>query len=581
MTEMVTGSLLNDLQVAATNQLLEALVESEGRMRRRLELLSEVVFELDTQGHIVFLNPAWLALTGFSSDQMLGHSFTKHLLPDDSAALSAALKNASAKPEGRKTLLRFVHASGGLVWMELTIVTIGAGHVGALHDITAQKRIQDQLEYIAHYDILTKMPNRALLADRIEQALASCQRHQRLLAIGFLDLDGFKAVNDQYGHDAGDQLLATVAKRLRSALRDGDSIARIGGDEFVVVLVDLETLSQIRPVLDRLLQVASEPVRVGEAWLQVSASIGVTVYPQDDVGAEHLIRHADQAMYVAKQSGKNRYHFFDVAKDTAVRTAGETLERLHQALVKSEFVLYYQPKLNMRTERIFGAEALIRWRHPENGLQLPGVFLPTIENHVLSVQVGEWVITSALAQLATWTALGQDLVISVNVSAYQLQQENFASVVRELLMRCPLPKPGALIFEILETSALDDTQRVSKVIRECQSMGIAFALDDFGTGYSSLTYLKQLPAETLKIDRSFVHDMLTNRDDLAIVKGIIALAKAFRRKVIAEGVETRAHMDKLRRLGCESVQGFAIARPMPAADFLPWSATQKPSPRQP
>lgn len=567
---MVTGSLLNDLQVAATNQLLEALVDSEGRMRRRLDLLSEVVFELDSVGHVVYLNPAWANLTGSAVEHVIGHTFNKYLLPDDRAAFSAALKNASAQPEGRKTLLRFVHTSGGVVWMELSIVTIGTGHVGTLHDITAQKRIQDQLEYIAHYDILTKMPNRTLLADRIEQALASCQRHQRMLAIAFLDLDGFKAINDQYGHDAGDQLLAALAKRLRMVLRDGDSIARIGGDEFVVVLVDLEDLAQSQPVLERLLQVAAEPVAVAESWLQVSASIGVTVYPQDDVDAEHLIRHADQAMYVAKQMGKNRYHFFDVAHDTAVRTAGETLERLQQALVRSEFVLHYQPKLNMRTQRVFGAEALIRWQNPDEGLLQPSAFLPIIENQGLSLQVGEWVIASALHQLAAWTAQGLELVVSVNIGAYQLQQEGFVSLVSRLLAGCPLPRQGALIFEILETSALDDTQRVSRVIRECQAMGIAFALDDFGTGYSSLTYLKHLPAETLKIDRSFVRDMLTDRDDLAIVKGVIALARAFRRKVIAEGVETPAHMEKLKRLGCECVQGFGIARPMPAADFLPW-----------
>lgn len=567
---MVTGSLLNDLQVAATHQLLEALVESEGRMRRRLELLSEVVFELDTKGQIVYLNPAWTTLTGLNIEQMIGHTFTKHLLPDDRASFASALKNASAKPEGRKTPVRFVHASGGVIWMEFSIVKISFGHVGALHDVTAQKRVQDQLEYMAHYDILTKMPNRSLLADRIEQALASCQRHQCMLAIAFLDLDGFKAVNDLHGHDVGDQLLAAVAKGLRSALRDGDSIARIGGDEFVVVLVDLDNVAQSLPVLERMLKVASEPVRIGDAWLQVSASIGVTVYPLDDAGAEHLIRHADQAMYVAKQRGKNRHHFFDVAHDTAVRTAGQTLDRLQQALAQSEFVLYYQPKLNMRNACVFGAEALIRWQHPEDGLLQPDSFLPSIENQPLSVQLGEWVIARALAQLTAWTRSGHDLVVSVNIAAYHLQHERFVVRVDELLAACPLPKPGALIFEILETSALGDTQRVSRVIRECQAMGIAFALDDFGTGYSSLTYLKQLPAETLKIDKSFVRDMLTDRDDLAIVKGVIALAKAFRRKVIAEGVETSAHMEKLKRLGCDCVQGFGIARPMPAADFLPW-----------
>jgi diguanylate cyclase (GGDEF)-like protein/PAS domain S-box-containing protein len=578
---MATESLLNDLQVAATHQLLEALVESEGRMRRRVDLLSEVVFELDSDARIVFLNQAWRSLMGTACEAMMGTSFNPYLLPEDRSIFSVALKKATPQPEARRTMVRFVHGTGSVIWMDMSVVTIDSGHVGALHDVTAQKRIQDQLEYIAHYDILTKIPNRSLLSDRIEQAMASSQRHQRSLAVAFLDLDGFKAINDTHGHSAGDQLLAVLAKRMRLALRDGDSIARIGGDEFVAVMVDLESQAQCQPVLERLLEVVADPVVVGDVGLKVSASIGVTVYPSDSADADQLIRHADQAMYVAKQTGKNRYHFFDVAHDTAVRAHGETLDRLQLALVRAEFELHYQPKLNMRTNRVYGAEALIRWAHPEQGLLQPGAFLPMIENQPLSVQVGEWVIARALAQLAEWTAQGLDLVVSVNVGAYQLQQDSFVARVRELLAAQPLPKAGAMIFEILETSALDDTQRVSAVIRQCQAMGIAFALDDFGTGYSSLTYLKQLPAETLKIDQSFVRDMLTNRDDLAIVKGVIALAHAFRRQVIAEGVETANHMRKLRRLGCDSVQGFGIAHPMPVDVFVPWLNAQQLAPADP
>lgn len=567
---MATDSLFNDIQVAATNQLVEALVESDGRMRRRLELMSDVVFELDRKGGVVFLNPAWAFLTGIPLQQVMGHSLEEHVLQDDRAAFAKALQSAGAKTAGHKTLLRLVHCSGHTVWTELTLVAIDTGHVGALHDISAQKRFQDQLEYNANYDSLTRLPNRVLLADRISQALTSCKRHQRMLVIGFLDLDGFKEINDKHGHAAGDQLLAAVAERLRSALRDCDSIARIGGDEFVVVLVDLETPTQSYPILDRLLEVTAEPVQVGDAWLQVSASIGVTVYPQDDAEAEHLIRHADQAMYAAKQAGKNRYQFFDVAQHIALETASATLERLQQALVNAEFVLRYQPQLSLHDGRIVGAEALIRWQHPEDGLLLPGAFLPAIENHAASVAVGEWVIASALTQLAEWESAGHDLVISVNIGAYHLKQESFVNRVRDLLAACPIPKPGALVFEILETSSLGDTQRVSKVIRECQSAGIVFALDDFGTGYSSLTHLKHLPAETLKIDRSFVCDMLVDDDDVAIVKGVIALARAFGRSVIAEGVESTEHLVKLKSLGCDSAQGYGIARPMPAADFLNW-----------
>ena len=569
---MADASLLHDLQISATNQLVEALVISENRMRQRLDLLTEVVFELDESGRLVFINKAWQSLMGTPAAQLLGKNFRKHLRQEDWPVFDLALSHADKEPEARRTTIRFVRDTGAILWMELSIARIATGHVGALHDVTEQRRIQDQLEYIAHYDVLTKMPNRALLSDRLNQALASCQRHHRSLAVAFLDLDGFKLVNDAHGHDIGDQLLMTMAKRMKAALRDGDSIARLGGDEFVAVLVDLDDDRHAEPVLQRLLQAASDPVELGALSLQVSASIGVTMYPQDCADADQLIRHADQAMYIAKQSGKNRFHFFDVANDSAARAHGETLDRVLKALDQGEFVLHYQPKLNMRTNQVFGVEALIRWMHPEKGLLPPAAFLPIMENQPVSVQVGEWVISTALKQLELWRATGLDLEMSVNVGAHQLLQGNFAQRVSHLLAEHPRVQPSKLTLEILETSALGDTEQVSRLIRTCQAMGIGFALDDFGTGYSSLTYLKHLPAETLKIDRSFVRDMLTDRDDLAIVKGVIALARAFKRKVIAEGVETQAHMQRLRRLGCEGAQGFGIARAMPANEVPGWLA---------
>ncbi len=572
---MVTASLLNDLQVSATNRLLEALVESENRMRQRLDLLAEVVFELDAAGHVVFLNRAWVAMMGEGAPTLMGQVFRLQVLPDDRPLFDAALSSAARTAEGRRTVLRFQRDGGSMLWAELTVVQINGGHVCALHDITEQRRVQDQLEYIARYDVLTRMPNRTLLSDRLRQSLASCKRHGNALAVAFLDLDGFKAINDNHGHDAGDQLLAALAARMKLALRDGDTIARIGGDEFVAVLVDLDQPSQSEPILHRLLEAAAEPVMVGGLPLRVSASIGVTICPQDSADADQLIRHADQAMYIAKQLGKNRVHYFDVASDWAVRVHGETRDRIQHGLRNGEFELYFQPKVSIRNLAVFGVEALLRWHHPDHGLLLPGTFLPMIENDALSVDVGEWVIATALAQMAQWESMGASLEVSVNVGAYQLQSEFFARRVGELLAVHPTSRRGRLTFEILETSALGDIDYVSRVIQECQSRGIAFSLDDFGTGYSSLTYLKHLPAETLKIDRSFVRDMLTDRDDLAIVKGVIALARAFRRKVIAEGVETPEHLKKLRRLGCDAAQGFGIARPMPAVELPAWMAAHR------
>lgn len=567
---MPSTSLLADLQVVATNQLVEALVASENRMRQRVDLLSEVVFELDAASRIVFLNRAWEALMGMPAAALQGDTFSHCLLPEDRPVFEEALAKARKGAEVRRTVVRFARDALHVIWMELSVAVIDGGFVGALHDITEQKRVQDQLEYIAHYDVLTTMPNRTLLSDRINQAMDRCERLNVSLAVAFLDLDGFKSINDNHGHEAGDQLLTALAKRLKSSLREGDSIARIGGDEFVAVLVDLDFPHQCDSVLQRMLAAASDTVTVGDLSLKVSASIGVTLYPQDRADAEQLIRHADQAMYVAKQEGKNRFHFFDVALESAQRDHSESLDRIQQALRQDEFVLMYQPKVNMLTSQVFGAEALIRWQHPERGLLSPEVFLPTIENHALSVRLGEWVIAAALSQRAEWARAGLDIVVSVNIAAYHLLDEGFVDSVRRLLSAHPKLAPGRLTFEILETSALDDLERVSQVIRDCQAMGIAFALDDFGTGYSSLTYLKHLPAESLKIDRSFVMDMLGDRDDLAIVTGVIGLATAFKRELIAEGVETRAHMNQLLALGCHSAQGYGIARPMAGGGMLAW-----------
>jgi EAL domain-containing protein (putative c-di-GMP-specific phosphodiesterase class I) len=367
-----------------------------------------------------------------------------------------------------------------------------------------------------------------------------------------------------------------LAQRMKAALRDGDTLARIGGDEFVAVLVGLESTQDCEPILQRLLHAAADKVLVGDIELQVSGSVGVTIYPQDGADPDMLLRHADQAMYLAKQSGKNRYHLFDVAHDAAVKTQREMIDHVRQAMRNGEFVLFYQPKVNMRTGAIIGAEALIRWQHPDRGLLAPALFLPAIEDQPISVNLGEWVIASALQQIATWQTMGLDIPVSVNIGARQLQDAGFVNTLTTLLAAQPDVAPHLLELEVLETSGMEDIAYVSQVMRACQSIGVEFALDDFGTGYSSLTYLKRLPAECIKIDQSFVRDMLTDTDDLAIVQGVIGLAKAFRRQVIAEGVETVAHGSMLLPLGCELAQGYGIARPMPAADLPAWAAQWRP-----
>jgi diguanylate cyclase (GGDEF)-like protein len=434
---------------------------------------------------------------------------------------------------------------------------------------------QGELERIANYDALSNLPNRALLADRLNQAMLQSQRRQRSIAVAFMDLDNFKDINDTYGHNVGDQLLVALSQRMKDALREGDTLARIGGDEFIAVLVDLEKIADNESVLKRLLKAASDPIIVSDVAIQVSLSIGVTLYPQDGADADQLMRHADQAMYVAKQAGKNRYHLFDTQQDNAIKTQREIIDEVSVALERCEFVLHYQPKVNMCTGEIIGVEALIRWQHPELGLLPPIKFLPAIEGHIISLKLGEWVIDSALDQISQWQSLGVDLPISVNISAYQLQQVNFAARLTGLLADHPEVNLHCLELEILETSALSDISQVSATMATCKKLGVSFALDDFGTGYSSLTYLRRLPAYLIKIDQSFVRDMLIDTEDLAIVEGIIGLAKSFKREVIAEGVETIAHGEALLKLGCELGQGYGIARPMPASEIPAWASNWK------
>ncbi len=452
-------------------------------------------------------------------------------------------------------------------------------YVALFSDITALKEHEKQLEHIAHYDALTQLPNRVLLADRMHSAMVQNRQCGQQMMVVYLDLDGFKAINDKHGHQAGDQLLITLAASMKLALREGDTLARIGGDEFVAVLPDLNNVAASTPILSRLLAAACKPAQVGDLVLQTSASGGVTTYPQlEEVDADQLLRQADQAMYQAKLAGKNRYHLFDSKQDRTIRDHNENVKRIRHALAESEFVLHYQPKVNMRTGALIGAEALIRWQHPQQGLLLPGLFLPSIENHAIAIELGEWVAEAALTQMAQWQSAGLYIPVSINVSASQLQQDNFVERLREILARHPSVNPGDLELEILETSALEDLDKISAVMEDCRKLGVMFALDDFGTGYSSLTYLKRLPVTLLKIDRSFVRDMLDDQDDLAILGGVIGLANAFHRKVIAEGVETAEHGEMLLQLGCELGQGFGIARPMHAQDMRAWLDAWQPDP---
>lgn len=560
---------------------------AEQRLRlaaRVFEQASEGIIITDPGGAIVEVNSTFTELTGYERAEVIGHN-------------PSLLRSGRHDAEFYQRMWRDIESKGywrGEVWNrrkngeiyaeQLTVSCLrdtagkATQYVGVFSDITTLKAQQSRLEQLAHYDALTQLPNRILLADRLQLALAHAERSGKLLAVGYLDLDNFKPVNDKLGHDAGDQLLVEVARRLKGCLRGGDTASRLGGDEFVLLIADIANRDECERTLERILSTVAGPVMLKGQIVRVTASMGATLFPGDGVSPDTLLRHADQAMYLAKQAGRNCYHLYDAEHDRRARAHREAFERVEAALHRGELRLHYQPKVDMRLGAVVGAEALIRWQHPERGLLQPVDFLPVIENTELIVAVGDWVIGETLRQMELWQAAGVELGVSVNVSARQLGDPEFTTRLAAQLAEHPGIAPQHLELEIVETTALEDIDRVSALIDECRGLGISFALDDFGTGYSSLTYFKRLPARVLKIDQSFVRDMLEDPEDLAIIEGVIGLTQAFHREVIAEGVETPQHGALLRKLGCDLAQGYGIARPMAGEDIPAWLARFRPDP---
>ncbi len=542
----------------------------------------EGIMITDVRGHIVEVNPTFTELTGFSRAEAIGRNAdllnSGYHDKDFYRAMWHALRT-----EGNWRGEVWNRKKSGEIFVELLTVSAvrNAGqttthYVGIFSDITLIKENQQRLEHLAHFDPLTQLPNRILLADRLQLAMAHASRHRRILAVCYLDLDEFKPVNDIYGHAAGDHLLIEVAQRLKACIRSDDTVARLGGDEFVLLLSGLADIHECDQALKRISSALTQAFLIADNEVLISASIGVTLYPQDGSDADALLRHADQAMYLAKQAGRNRYHMFDPENDRRSRLRRDEIIRIREGLLAGEFVLYHQPKVNMREGRIIGAEALIRWQHPERGLLLPSEFLPATEGDELAIELGDWVIRTALDQLSDWVAAGIDLELSINIAGEHLQHPGFARELGKHLAAHPDVPPERLALEILETAAIDDISGVADLFGECRRLGVSFALDDFGTGYSSLTYFRRLPAQTLKIDQSFVIDMLDDPEDLAIVEGVISLTRAFKRQVIAEGVETVEHGLVLLLLGCDLAQGYGIARPMPAAELPGWISSFRP-----
>ena len=531
----------------------------------------------DARNIIIEVNPAACQLTGYNNEELIGQS--PSILKSEEHSQQFYKKmwqalNSKGKWSG-EILNRKKSGETYTEFLDINVVFDSKGkiqyYIGIFSDLSYLKEHQQQLEYIAYNDSLTSLPNRLLLADRLEQALSLAERQKRLVAIAYLDLDGFKIINDRYGHNAGDQVLIEIAQRLKSTLRGEDTVARLGGDEFVLLIVNLQAIDELEQLITRLIEQINKPVYLNnQVKVSVSASIGISLSHFDDNPPEILLRHADYAMYQAKKQGKNQYCFFrmDDANDSSDIIKFQ--ESVRGALTLHQFELYYQPKINMLSGEIIGFEALIRWQHPEQGLLLPGAFLPQIENTPLIIEIGQWVAEQAMQQIQQWQKQGLDICVSINIAALQIQEQNFIPKLAGLLIKYPDVQAQKLELEILESVILEDIEETRLILEQCREMGFKLSLDDFGSGYSSLTYLKQLPVNTIKIDRLFVRDILQNSDDVAILEAVIKLCQSLNKTPLAEGIETIHQGDLLLSLGCECAQGFGIGHPMMASEISNW-----------
>ena len=559
-----------------TQTQLAAMVYSHSR---------EGIYIADKDGNIIDCNQAFVEVSGYSRDELHGKNprIFKSGVHDDGfySKMWQALSNEGFWSGEIWNKYKNRDQSPGL--HSIAVIRNANNEIerflAITTDISELKQHQQRLEQFAYNDHLTGLPNRLLLTDRLNQLILNNNREQQNLAVAFIDLDGFKTINDNYGHEVGDEFLIAISQKMREVIRESDTLGRLGGDEFVVILNHQDSEKSIQSPIKKLIDACNSLINIRGVTLKASASIGVSFYagqPNHTIDANTLIRQADLAMYVAKQSGKNRYHVFSDNVDQLITTRDEVAEQIRLAIQDNDLVLYYQPKVNMRTGELLGAEALIRWNHSQNGLLQPGQFLPMIENHPVSIELGNWVMQQALAQINQWQLQGFNIPVSINVDAKQLNQPDFVDSLQAAIAIYPNFRPGSLEIEILETVAFQDQEQANLVITACKNLGVEFAMDDFGTGYSSLTYLRQLSINTIKIDRSFVKDIDFNLDDLAIVDNVINLGVVMGRSIIAEGVETIKLGELLIKHGCEYGQGYAIAKPMPATELLAWKQQWRP-----
>ena len=546
-----------------------------------LEQTADAILITDRKGCIEYVNPAFERNTGYTREEALGQ--TPRLVKSGKHSDYFYQRLWQTLEAGKVFREIFINRrkNGDLYYEEKSISPLRdpvsgeiTHFVSAGKDISERMHTQQRLDHLAHHDSLTELPNRLLLLDRLQLATGRARRHGKQLAALFLDLDRFKQINDTLGHSTGDRLLRAVAGRLSKCLRQGDTVARLGGDEFAILLEDLDHPEDVAPILEKLLDTMRHPFVLEGQEFFLSFCIGIGMYPQDGGDAETLLRNADTAMYRAKAEGRSGYRFYTADMNARAFERLDLESKLRRALERDEFVLHYQPKLDLGSDRVVGVEALLRWRHPEQGLVPPGEFIPTLEETGMIVPVGRWVLHEACRQARAWREAGlPPLTMAVNLSTHQFRRDDVCALVREVLASHAID-PAELELEITESALMDDVGHAAASILCLREQGVRVAIDDFGTGYSSLAYLKRFAINTLKIDRTFVRDLCDNQDDAAIVAAVLAMAQRLQLQVVAEGVETQAQLEFLRSEGCDQVQGYLLARPMSGSQLPGWLETQ-------
>ena len=533
----------------------------------------EAIMITDADNRIISVNRAFTSVTGYSADEIIGTS---------PPLVSASHHNAEFREQLREELFNTGHWSGeawnrrknGEIfpqWLSISAVRNQAGeplkYVAIFSDLSERKAAEERIDFLARHDILTRLPNRFLLRDRAEQAFAHAERAHNKVALLLLDLDHFKHINDSLGHPVGDTLLQTVADRLRLTTRDTDTVSRQGGDEFLVLLTDIHDSDDIASIVEKMMRTLGKPCSVAGQDMTISCSVGIAVYPEDGIDFDILAKNADAAMYHAKESGRNTFRYYSQQMNEDAVARLDIQNRLHRALDRNEFILHYQPLIDLANNSIVGAEALVRWNCPELGMQPPGLFIPVAEDTGLIVQLGEWVLNEACRQARAWHDAGHGhLIMAINLSPIQFTRGDLVATIRNALAASGV-NPAHIELEITESVLMKDTEHVLATVRQLHGMGLRLAIDDFGTGYSSLAYLRRFAVEKLKIDQSFIRDLPTDPDAGAIVRAVIQMAKSLKIAVLAEGVETADIAHDLDLLGCDYAQGYYFGRPMPAEAF--------------